>query len=174
MFNKILDYFEEGLCCVCLVVMTALTFINVLSRYVFSASLSFSEEITTYLFVLLSLLGAAIAAKRGAHLGFTLLSEHVGAKAGRVLRLTSPAAATVFSGVICYFGVFMALNQFNKGQVTGAMQLPEWIFGSFVPLGALLVTIRFAQNLIKLILGKDVEHEDVVADAIEAAEEAGQ
>ena len=84
------------------------------------------------------------------------------------------AAATVFSGIICYFGVFMALNQFNKGQVTGAMQLPEWIFGSFVPLGALLVTIRFAQNLIKLVLGKDVEHEDVVADAIEAAEEAGQ
>ena len=56
MINKILDYFEEGLCCVCLVVMTALTFINVLSRYVFNASLSFSEEITTYLFVLLSLL----------------------------------------------------------------------------------------------------------------------
>ena len=174
MINKILDYFEEGLCCVCLVVMTALTFIKVLSRYVFSASLSFSEEITTYLFVLLSLLGAAIAAKRGAHLGFTLLSEHVGAKVGRILGIISMAAATVFSGIICYFGVFMALNQFNKGQVTGAMQLPEWIFGSFVPLGALLVTIRFAQNLIKLILGKDVEHEDVVADAIEAAEEAGQ
>ena len=169
MFNKILDYFEEGLCCVCLVVMTALTFINVLSRYVFNASLSFSEEITTYLFVLLSLLGAAIA-----DLGFTLLSEHVGAKVGRILGIISMAAATVFSGIICYFGVFMALNQFNKGQVTGAMQLPEWIFGSFVPLGALLVTIRFAQNLIKLILGKDVEHEDVVADAIEAAEEAGQ
>ena len=125
-------------------------------------------------FVLLSLLGAAIAAKRGAHLGFTLLSEHVGAKVGRILGIISMAAATVFSGIICYFGVFMALNQFNKGQVTGAMQLPEWIFGSFVPLGALLVTIRFAQNLIKLILGKDVEHEDVVADAIEAAEEAGQ
>ena len=56
--NKILDYIEESLVCVCLIVMTALTFVNVVSRYVFSASLSFSEEITTYLFVLLSLLGA--------------------------------------------------------------------------------------------------------------------
>ena len=51
--NKILDYIEESLVCVCLVVMTALTFVNVVARYVFSASLSFSEEITTYLFVLL-------------------------------------------------------------------------------------------------------------------------
>ena len=172
--NKILDYIEESLVCVCLVVMTALTFVNVVARYVFSASLSFSEEITTYLFVLLSLLGSAIAAKRGAHLGLTIISDRVGPKAGRVLGIISMAFATAFSAIICYFGFFMALNQFNKGQVTGAMQLPEWIFGSFVPLGALLVTIRFAQNLIKLILGKDVEHEDVVADAIEAAEEAGQ
>lgn len=172
MINKILDYIEESLCCVCLIIMTALTFVNVLSRYVFNASLSFSEEITTYLFVLLSLLGAAIAAKRGAHLGFTLLSEHVGEKVGRILGIISMAAATLFSGIICYFGIFMVINQFNKGQVTGAMQLPEWIFGSFVPLGALFVTIRFAQNFVKLIIGKEVQHEDVLAEAIEAAEEA--
>lgn len=169
MFNKILDNIEEGLCCVCLVIMTTLTFVNVVSRYVFSASLSFSEEITTYLFVLLSLLGAAIAAKRGAHLGFTLISEHVGAKAGRILSIISMALATTFSGIICYFGYFMALKQFNKGQVTGAMQLPEWIFGSFVPIGAAFVTIRFAQNLIRVIRGKEVAHEDVLEEAKEEA-----
>ena len=87
--NKILDYIEESLVCVCLVVMTALTFVNVVARYVFSASLSFSEEITTYLFVLLSLLGSAIAAKRGAHLGLTIISDRVGPKAGRVLGIIS-------------------------------------------------------------------------------------
>ena len=171
MFNKILDYIEEGLCCVCLVVMTGLTFANVVSRYVFSASLSFSEEITTYLFVLLSLLGAAIAAKRGAHLGFTLISEHVGPKAGRILSIISMALAATFSGIICYFGYFMALKQYTKGQVTGAMQLPEWIFGSFVPIGAAFVTIRFLQNLIRLIRGTDIAKEDVLAEAREAQAE---
>ena len=174
MFNKILDYFEEGMCCICLVVMTALTFINVLSRYVFNASLSFSEEITTYLFVLLSLLGASIAAKRGAHLGFTLLSEHVGAVAGRILSIIAMGFSAAFSGIICYFGIFMVIKQYTSGQVTGAMQLPEWIFGSFVPIGALFVTIRFLQNFVRLILGKSIQHEDVVAEAIEAAEEADE
>ena len=152
--NKILDYIEESLVCVCLVVMTALTFVNVVARYVFSASLSFSEEITTYLFVLLSLLGSAIAAKRGAHLGLTIISM---------------AFATAFSAIICYFGFFMALNQFNKGQLTAGTQLPEWIFGSFVPIGALFVTIRFGENLIRLLTGKDIQHEDVVAEALENA-----
>ena len=167
--NKILDYIEESLVCVCLVVMTALTFVNVVARYVFSASLSFSEEITTYLFVLLSLLGSAIAAKRGAHLGLTIISDRVGPKAGRVLGIISMAFATAFSALICYFGFFMALNQFNKGQLTAGTQLPEWIFGSFVPIGALFVTIRFGENLIRLLTGKDIQHEDVVAEALENA-----
>ena len=167
--NKVLDYIEESLVCVCLVVMTALTFVNVVARYVFSASLSFSEEITTYLFVLLSLLGSAIAAKRGAHLGLTIISDRVGPKAGRVLGIISMAFATAFSALICYFGFFMALNQFNKGQLTAGTQLPEWIFGSFVPIGALFVTIRFGENLIRLLTGKDIQHEDVVAEALENA-----
>ncbi|MDY5564444.1 MAG: TRAP transporter small permease [Candidatus Limivicinus sp.] len=167
--NKILDYIEESLVCVCLVVMTALTFVNVVARYVFSASLSFSEEITTYLFVLLSLLGSAIAATRGAHLGLTIISDRVGPKAGRVLGIISMAFATAFSAIICYFGFFMALNQFNKGQLTAGTQLPEWIFGSFVPIGALFVTIRFGENLIRLLTGKDIQHEDVVAEALENA-----
>ena len=167
--NKILDYIEESLVCVCLVVMTALTFVNVVARYVFSASLSFSEEITTYLFVLLSLLGSAIAAKRGAHLGLTIISDRVGPKAGRVLGIISMAFATAFSALICYFGFFMALNQFNKGQLTAGTQLPEWIFGSFVPIGALFVTIRFGQNLVRLLPGKEIQHEDVVAEALENA-----
>ena len=167
--NKILDYIEESLVCVCLVVMTALTFVNVVARYVFSASLSFSEEITTYLFVLLSLLGSAIAAKRGAHLGLTIISDRVGPKAGRVLGVISMAFATAFSALICYFGFFMALNQFNKGQLTAGTQLPEWIFGSFVPIGALFVTIRFGENLVRLLAGKEIQHEDVVAEALENA-----
>ena len=49
---KILDWIEEIICVFCTVVMTALVFANVLSRYVFHSSLSFSEEITTYLFPL--------------------------------------------------------------------------------------------------------------------------
>ena len=71
---KILDWIEEGICAVCMIVMTALTFANVVSRHVFSASFSSRKRFTTYLFVLLSLMGTAIAAKRKAHLGLTVLN----------------------------------------------------------------------------------------------------
>ena len=47
----LLGKIEDIICAICMIVMTTLTFANVIARYVFSASFSFSEEITTYLFV---------------------------------------------------------------------------------------------------------------------------
>ena len=72
---KILDKIEEYICAACTLVMTLLVFANVLSRYVLHMSLSFSDEITTNLFILLSMMGAAIATKRRAHLGLTILTD---------------------------------------------------------------------------------------------------
>lgn len=145
---QILNKIEEILAAICLIIMTILTFANVVARYVFSASFSFSEEITTYLFVLLSLLGTAIAAKRSEHLGLSIVTDAVSPKAEKILRIIGYAVAVLFSGSIFYYGIFMVKNQRMLAQVTAGMQWPEWIFGSFVPIGAFFVVIRFAQVLI--------------------------
>lgn len=148
---KIFDKIEEILAAVCLVVMAILTFANVIARYLFSASFSFSEEITTYLFVLLSMLGTAIAAKRRAHLGLSIVTDAVGPKAEKILRIIGYVAAVLFTGAIFYYGIRMVMNQRMLGQVTAGMQWPEWIFGSFVPIGAFFATVRFIQVLIEEI-----------------------
>lgn len=150
---RILDRIEEIVAAVCLSVMTVLAFANVVARYVFSASFSFSEEITTYLFVLLSLLGTAIAARRRAHLGLTILTDVVNPKTRRILHIIGYVFAVAFTGAIFYYGILMVLSQRELGQVTANMQWPEWIFGSFVPIGALLAAIRFVQVLIEEIRG---------------------
>lgn len=157
----ILDRIEEIVAAACLSVMTILAFANVVARYVFSASFSFSEEITTYLFVLLSLLGTAIAARRRAHLGLTILTDVVSPKVRRILHIIGYLFAVAFTGAIFYYGILMVLSQRQLQQVTANMQWPEWIFGSFVPIGALFATVRFVQVLIEEIRGtgeKEGEH----------------
>jgi len=154
---KILDKIEEIIAAACLIVMTILTFSNVVARYIFSASFSFSEEITTYLFVLLSLLGTAIAAKRGAHLGLSIITDAVGPKVRKALNCIGFFIATVFCLAIFWYGIGMVQNQRMLGQVTAGMQWPEWIFGSFVPIGAFFATVRFAEVLVKEIKSKPEE-----------------
>lgn len=152
--KKIAIHFEEYLCAACLSIMTLLTFINIIARYVFSASFSFSEEITTYLFVLLSFMGAAIAAKRKAHLGFTLISDLMPPVIHKFMKSVGYIFAVAFSGLLCYYGLLMTISQFQRGQVTAGMQWPEWIFGAFVPFGAFFITLRFIQLLIETLRGK--------------------
>jgi len=141
--RQILAKIEDMVCLTALIVMTVLTFTNVVARYVFSASFSFSEEITTYLFVLLSLIGSAVAARRKAHLGFTALVDMASPSLRRQLAVVSYLLAVFFSAALFYYGLQMAASQFMRGQVTAGMQLPEWIFGAFVPLGAFFIMIEF-------------------------------
>ena len=153
--KKFFSKIEEWIAIVCLVTMSVLTFSNVIARYVFSASFSFSEELTTYLFVLLSLVGTAIAAKRKAHLGLTILTDSVSENVARYLKIFGYLVSVLFSGALFYYGILMVKSQIFLGQVTAGMQWPEWIFGSFVPIGAFFVTIRFAQVLIETIKSKE-------------------
>ncbi|NDL66858.1 TRAP transporter small permease [Anaerotalea alkaliphila] len=140
------DMIEEVIAVLALSIMTFLAFINVVARYIFSASLSFTDEMTTSLFVLLTLVGASIAAKRGAHLGLSIFVERMGVSAQKKLKVTANLLGILFTVVLFYYGVVMAYNEFKLEQLTAGMQLPEWIFGSFVPLGAALLLVRFIQQ----------------------------
>lgn len=151
----ILGKIEDIICAICMIIMTTLTFANVVARYVFSASFSFSEEITTYLFVMLSLIGSAAAARRKAHLGFTAILDLMPAGVRRGIQTMSYALATFFSAALFWYGISMVQSQIHHGQVTAGMQWPEWIFGSFVPLGAFFITIEFLFLLIDTVSGKE-------------------
>lgn len=50
---------EEFVLCVITVVVTAITFINVLSRYVFHSNFAWSEELVINVFILMIMLGCA-------------------------------------------------------------------------------------------------------------------
>ena len=172
--SKILDKIEEYICIICLVAMTVLVFANVFSRYALHASLSFSDEITTKLFILLSMLGTAIAAKRRAHLGLSILTDAVNPKMRRAMLIFGFGLSTIFSFLVFFYGIKMVQSEYILGQVTPAMQWPEWIYGLFVPFGAIFMTLRFAQITIEEIR---TPADKVVSDAefhIEAAHEEAE
>ena len=97
------------------------------------------------------MMGTAIAAKRQAHLGLSIVTDRVSPKARRALLIFGYGLATVFSAAVLVYGILMVRSEYILGQVTAAMQWPEWIYGCFVPFGAIFMTIRFAQITLKEI-----------------------
>jgi C4-dicarboxylate transporter DctQ subunit len=81
------------------------------------------------------------------------------------------AFSALFCLLIVIFGVQMVMSQYHLGQETATMQWPEWIYGLFVPFGAVFMTIRFAQVTIEEIRCPAEKTESDAAFRMEAAAE---
>lgn len=155
--KKFLSGFEDGFCALVLGIMTILTFVNVIARYILKSSMPFVEELTRLGLVILSLMGAALAAKRAAHLGLSVLTDMLPKSKQKWVNFLANICGIIFSALIMYFGFFMAKNEYDLGQLTAGMQWPEWMFGMFVPISGAILLIRYIQLAIKCLTDKEEE-----------------
>ncbi len=149
--SGILEKIEKFVACACVAVMAVLVFANVIARFVFNHSLAVSDEMSTYLFVLMSFMGTAIAARRGAHLGLSIVTDRLSPGARRTVNIVMYAVSAFFCLLIVAFGIQMVISEYSLGQETAAMQWPEWIYGLFVPVGACFAMIAFLQAIANIM-----------------------
>lgn len=124
------DRLEENLIALILGLMTVITFVNVILRYVFGTSLIWGLEVVLILFSWLVLLGISYGFKKTAHLGVDALILLFPARGQRVLALLSALACLVYAlllmkGAWDYWAPFAALpptegRWFPLGFDTGA------------------------------------------------------
>ena len=153
-----LEKIEKFVACVAVSIMAVLVFINVIARYVFGDSLAVSDELSTYLFVLMSFMGTAIAARHKAHLGLSIVTDRVSPRARMIINEVMYAISALFCLLIVIFGAQMVISQYQMGQETATMQWPEWIYGSFVPIGAAFAMLAFLQTMVQMY--KDYQAEE--------------
>jgi len=132
-----------------MIIMLILAFSNVVGRYIFSSSISFTEEITASVFVLVCTLGTAVAAKFDAHLGLSVVRDLLPKKYQRYLDFLTNIMGAIFSLVLLYTGTNMVIYQFRLGNRTIGLQWPEWIYGTFIPIGAAMMVYRFTETAVK-------------------------
>ncbi len=191
--GQFVDRIEETLIAVFLGLMTAITFANVIARYVFNDNLLWALEATVFLFAWMVLLGASYAVKRSLHLGIDLLISVLAPAPRRVLGLVSVAACLAFS-ILLLIGswdywypfatkrAFLEVNDvpmpqflqfladwFNEGEAYEKM--PRFIPYAALPLGMALLTWRFVQAGVAIARGRQVmviashEAEEAMHDA---------
>ncbi len=98
--------------------ITAVVFLQVVSRYVFSYPFDWPEELARYLFIWVALLGAALALKRGAHFSIDALVKRLPARWRLIIPLSIRALLAAFTLVVAVKGFQLALRvseQFSSG-----------------------------------------------------------
>src|SRR5512143_4230506 len=77
LIRKVWDNVEEGALCLLLFFMVTITFVTVITRYVFDLPLSYIDQLVPNMFVWVTFLGASAAVKRRAHLGLSMVYDMV-------------------------------------------------------------------------------------------------
>lgn len=122
--NRFVDLYcclLDSLVALLLAVMVVLVFGNVVLRYAFNSGITVSEEVSRWLFVWMTFLGAIVALKEHAHLGTDMLVARLGRR-GKQACLAIGQALMLWATWLLFSGSLaqVRINADVEAPVTGA------------------------------------------------------
>ncbi|MGB0748265.1 MAG: TRAP transporter small permease [Magnetospiraceae bacterium] len=144
--GRFVNDIEESFIAITLGLMTLITFVNVIARYVFNTNILWALETTVFLFAWLVLIGASYCVKIHVHLGVDVVINAVNPQVRRVLAILAVAASLAFAillliGAWNYWAPFAALPRLD-----GSLDDQAWYEVNDVPMLGFLRFIEGPMN----------------------------
>lgn len=151
------DHFEEALLVVMLLFMMVIMGVQVTARYVFRYSLSWSEEITRYLFIWSGFISASYCIKKGASVKIEQFVSLFSEKMIATLRLVTYSVEIVFFAYLVPFAYRYVMAAVASQQLSPACGIPMYLMQSATLISFCLAIIRLVQKWIEkfmIVIGK--------------------
>ncbi len=147
-YNKI----EEKLLVYSLIFNVILVFSQVVMRSVFNLSLSWSEELSRYIFIWQIWLGTSIAIKENKHINVELIYGLVKSKKNqRIISVIGILIWLIFSVFLVQAGTQLALSMIKRNVLSSGMRIPLYIVYMALPVSSLAVIVRLIGGLYQSI-----------------------
>jgi TRAP-type C4-dicarboxylate transport system permease small subunit len=151
--NEVVKY----LAAVLLASMTIIVFLQVLFRYVLNHPLDWSEELGSFAFVWMSLLGASIGIKRRENPRLDLIVNLFPRKIQRTIEGLYNLAILFLLAVLFIYGARLTVSM--KSQLTAALQYSVSFVYIVLPISAAIMFIHLAIQTFELFLKKNEEEQ---------------
>ncbi len=135
----------ELLLCLLMVAIVAVTFAQVVFRYALENPLSWSEESARFLFMWLTMLGAAYAFKLKSHFALTFLSKRLNEMWQKILSTLITLVLSVFLVFFIWKGFYLIFTV-AIDQIAPATQLPVAVPYLSGPVGGILMLYYIIRN----------------------------
>lgn len=134
--------FEEGLSVACMALLMLITLLNVSTRYLTDQSFAWTEEISVFLMVVMTLAGASAAAGRDRHIRIEYFYDNGSAQRQRRLKVVSGCACgLLFLGLALLFARVVA-DEIRYAETSMGLGVPRWWFTLLSPVMCLGVALR--------------------------------
>lgn len=150
---KLYNKFEEYLLVGSLVVTVTIIFIQVIMRYVFNSSLSWSEELARYIFIWQIWLGASIGVRDKKHIKVELIFGLVKGRGKKVIDIIASFIWLTFSIFITVNGTQLVLDLVQKGALSSGMRIPLYFVYASLPLSTGVMALRLIMEVYETVIG---------------------
>lgn len=123
-----------------------LCFLQILFRFVFNFSLSWTEELSRYVFIALVYISASLAVVRGAHVRVEVIDNYIKGANKRILDTIIDLSFAIFMIYIGYYGIEITIETLDVEQTTPALGWSSgWVY-AVVPFSFYLIALRLIQR----------------------------
>ena len=155
---KKLNIFVKWFLAIFMIIITILTFYQVVMRYVFNQAPSWSEELVRFLFIWCSFVGAAIGIKEHIHIGVDVFVNLLPKRLVYLTAVLVNASIIFFAFYMIFYGWEVTLM--THGQPSPAMGIPmSWIYASVPVMGFLLLiycSLEIVTEWKKFLVGGEI------------------
>jgi TRAP-type C4-dicarboxylate transport system permease small subunit len=139
---------ERALLALGMALLCIITMANVVVRYFTNISFAFTEEISVWLMVFITLVGASSAFFTDRHISVTVVVERFPPRARRIVSLIAPAATLLMFVLLAWYGGRMAYDDFRYEVTSPALGVPQWIYSVWLPALSLAIAARLVQLIV--------------------------
>ena len=158
--------------------MVVFVFLNVVLRTFFNSGLTWSEELSRYLFVYVTYIGAISAMRVNGHLGVDTLISRMKPKVQMTMYVVSQILIAVIMGILIHGSYKMVLQ--NTESKTAALGIPYSVlyFAGIITgvaiavmaVGNIVYAVTHPSEISDIVTMSTSDDDDVAAEAMEAAE----
>ncbi|GAI31858.1 unnamed protein product [marine sediment metagenome] len=134
-------------------IMLFIIFLQVIFRYVFHSSLTFSEELARYLFVWTVFLCSAVVARDNGHIIVGVLTERLKGKKAKYVKSAAYISTMIFVVILFYQGLrMMKLSSFQHSPALGISM--SWVYLA-IPVATFVMFCNILILLVDVLQAKE-------------------
>lgn len=151
--DNLLVKFEMMILSWSIIIISIMTFGNVVNRLITGRSWGFAAEISEIAIIMATFMGISYAARKGRHISMSAFFDMAPKKVKKALSIINPLVTAIMLFVLCYYAYDYTINQ---TRVTSSLQIPYWMMVVAMPIGFFLGGVQFLRNMWVNIVNEEV------------------
>ena len=146
-FIAAIDNIVEWISAILAIGVVIVCLLQIVFRFIIQAPLSWSEELSRYLFIWFVYIGGYLSTRSNSQLGITFFVDSMPKTIGKVVSAFSQLLVFFYQAIVVFYGFQLVSRVMN--QPSAVLRVPMGIIYAAIPVGMALMILREVFNLVE-------------------------